>query len=79
MSVASEPTDDQHRLVGKTISTNRKLWFEVHDAAEPGKVQLLPIDRAVERVLTHGELDERMENNWSIVYDGQTGELGSDD
>lgn len=69
---------DQHRHVGKTVSTNQQFWYEVHDAAEDEKIRLLPVDNVPIRVLTHDELDERMENGWDVVYDGQTGELGGD-
>lgn len=69
---------EQHRHVGKTVSTNQRYWYEVHDAAEPGKVRLLAIDNVPNRVLTHEELDECMADGWKVVYDGQTGELGGD-
>jgi hypothetical protein len=69
---------EQHRHVGKTVSTNQRYWYEVHDAAEPGKVRLLAIDNVPNRVLTHEELDECMADGWNIVYDGHTGELGGD-
>lgn len=69
---------EQHRHVGKTVSTNQRYWYEVHDAAEPGKVRLLAIDNVPNRVITHEELDECMAGSWNVVYDGQTGELGDD-
>jgi hypothetical protein len=69
---------EQHRHVGKTVSSAQKYWYEVHDAAEDGKVRLLAVDQVPNRVMTHDELDERMGNGWNVVYDGQTGELGGD-
>lgn len=69
---------EQHRHVGKTVSSAQKYWYEVHDAAEDGKVRLLAVDQVPNRVMTHDQLDERMGDGWNVVYDGQTGELGGD-
>jgi len=74
----TDASDDTHRLVGSTISSNQQYWYEVHDAPEADTVRLLAVDNVPNRTMTHDELDECLENGWSVVYDGQTGELGGD-